>query len=117
VEPEEVDTDLSRYEGTYRSNQQRVDVTVKDGQLEEQITYEPTDPVSERIFTEFSGGGYIFPPFQLVPVRKDLFAFAGMPLESLGYIAGRYALVSFHGDADGRPTHRNMGGRMTRREA
>jgi CubicO group peptidase (beta-lactamase class C family) len=116
VEKGEVDGDLRRYEGTYRSNQQRVDVKVKDGQLEEQIIYEPTDTDSERIFTKFAGGGYAFPPQRLVPIRKDLFAIDGISLESLGYIAARYALVSFHGDWRGRPTHRSLGGRMTRRD-
>jgi hypothetical protein len=48
--------DLTRYAGTYRSNQLRVDVSAADGQLEEKMTYEPADGTQERIFTAFAGG-------------------------------------------------------------
>ena len=72
--------DLTPYAGTYRSNQLRVDVSVVDGQLEENVTYEPLDDVQERIFTGFAGGSFPFPPRRFVPFGKDLFAPAGMPL-------------------------------------
>ena len=107
--------DLICYTGTYRSNQLRVDVSVADGHLEEKVTYEPLDDVQERIFTGFSGGSFPFPPRRLVPVRRDLFAPAGMPLEAFsGY--SRQLLVSYHGGRDSRPDYRCAGGRMTRRE-
>jgi len=107
--------DLTPYAGTYRSNQLRVDVSVADGQLEEKVTYEPLDDVQERIFTGFSGGSFPFPPRRLVPVRKDIFAPAGMPLEAFSGYARQF-LVSYHGVSDGRPDYRCAGGRMTRRE-
>ena len=108
-------SDLTRYAGTYRSNQMRVDVRVVDGQLEEQMTYEPLDDVQERIFTRFSGGQYPFPPRRFVPVREDLFAPAGMPLQMFnGYM--RMLLTSYHGAVDGRSEYRCAGGRMTRRD-
>jgi CubicO group peptidase (beta-lactamase class C family) len=107
--------DLTPYAGTYRSNQLRVDVSVADGGLEEKVTYEPLDDVQERIFTRFSGGSFPFPPRRIVPIRKDLFAPAGMPLEAFnGY--SRQFLISYHGAVDGRPGYRCAGGRMTRRE-
>lgn len=107
--------DLTPYAGTYRSNQLRVDVRVVDGQLEEKMTYEPMDEVQERIFTSFSGGSYPLPPRRYVPIRKDLFAPAGMPLRAFnGY--SRIQLVSYHGDGNGRANYRCAGGRMTRRE-
>lgn len=107
--------DLTPYAGTYRSNQLRVEVSVADGQLEEKMTYEPLDDVQERIFTGFSGGSFPFPPRHLVPVREDLFAPAGMPLEAFnGY--SRMLLVSYHAVSDGHPEYRCAGGRMTRRE-
>ena len=107
--------DLTSYAGTYRSDQLRVDVSVIDDQLEETMTYEPLDDAQQRIFTGFSGGLYPFPPRRFVPIRKDLFAPAGMPLEAFsGY--SRQLLVSYHGDSDGRPAYRCAGGRMTRRE-
>ncbi len=108
-------SDLTPYAGTYRSNQLRVDVRVVDGQLEETMTYEPLDDVQKRIFTNFSGGSYPFPPRRFVPIRKDLFAPAGMPLQAFnGY--SRVLLVSYHGVSQGRANYRCAGGRMTRRE-
>jgi CubicO group peptidase (beta-lactamase class C family) len=107
--------DLTPYAGTYRSNQQRVDVSVVDGQLEEKVTYEPIDAEQERIFTGFSGGSFPFPPRRLAPIREDLFAPAGMPIQAFnGYT--RQLLVSYHGVSNGRATYRCAGGRMTRRE-
>jgi hypothetical protein len=108
-------SDLTPYAGTYRSNQLRVDVTVVDGQLEEQMTYEPQDDVQERIFTRFSGGSYPIPRRRYAPVRADLFAPAGMPLAAFnGYL--RMMLVSYHGGSGGRRAYRCAGGRMTRRD-
>jgi len=107
--------DLSPYVGTYRSNQLRVDVTATDGQLAENMTYEPLDEVQQDIFTRFAGGSTSGPPRRLVPIRKDLFAPAGMPLDAFnGYL--RLLLVSYHGASDGHPDYRCAGGRMTRRE-
>ena len=108
-------SDLTPYAGTYRSNQLRVDVSVVDGQLEERMTYEPIDAGQERIFTSFSGGTYPFPPRRFAPIRKDLFAPAGMPLQAFnGY--SRIMLVSYHGVSNGRAHYRSAGGRMTRRD-
>jgi CubicO group peptidase (beta-lactamase class C family) len=59
--------DLTAYAGTYRSNQLRVDVSAMDGQLEEQMTYEPLDDTQERIFTGFAGGSFPAPPRRFVP--------------------------------------------------
>jgi CubicO group peptidase (beta-lactamase class C family) len=107
--------DLTPYVGTYRSNQLRVDVSAVDGQLEEKITYEPLDETQERIFTGFSGGSFPAPPRRFAPIRENLFAPAGMPLEAFnGYM--RQLLVSYHGASDGHPNYRSAGGRMTRRE-
>src|SRR4029453_18200566 len=79
-------SDLTPYAGTYRSNQLRVDVSIVDGQLEENVTYEPLDTRQEEIFTQFAGGSTAAPPRRLAPIRKDLFAPAGMPLEAVnGY--------------------------------
>lgn len=102
-----IDADLRPYAGTYRSNQLRVDVRVVDGELEEQVTYEPADADQERIFTGFAGGSFSAPPMRYVPVGKDLFAPAGLPLDDLP----SYYLVSYHGGA----RYRSSGGRMTRR--
>jgi CubicO group peptidase (beta-lactamase class C family) len=108
-------SDLNPYAGTYRSNQLRVDVSVVDGQLEEKVTYEPLDDEQERMFTRFSGGTFSVPPRGFVPIGKDLFAPAGMPLQAFnGY--SRHLLVSYHGVSKGRSSHRCAGGRMTRRE-
>jgi len=108
-------SDLVPYAGTYRSNQLRVDVTAADGGLEERMTYEPLDAEQERIFTAFSGGSFPAPPRRFVPVGKDLFAPAGMPLEAFtGY--SRQLLVSYHGASGGQPDYRCAGGRMTRRD-
>jgi len=107
--------DLTPYTGTYRSNQLRVDVSAVDGQLEEKMTYEPLDDTQERIFTGFAGGSLPAPPRRLAPIRTDLFAPAGMPLEAFnGYM--RQLLVSYHGASDGHPVYRSAGGRMTRRD-
>lgn len=107
-------SDLGSYTGTYRSNQLRVDVSAVDGQLEEQMTYEPADENQKRIFTQFAGGYVSGPPRRFEPVGKDLFAPAGMPLEAFsGY--SRLMLVSYHGASSGRPGYRCAGGRMTRR--
>ncbi len=110
-------SDLTPYVGVYRSNQLRAEVSVVDGQLEERMTYEPLDDAQKQIFTGFSGGGgsYPLPPRRLVPIRKDLFAPAGMPLGVFnGY--SRQLLVSYHGISKGRANYRCAGGRMTRRE-
>jgi hypothetical protein len=108
-------SDLTPYAGTYRSNQLCVDVSVVDGQLEERVTYAPLDDVQERIFTGFVGGSFAVPPRRFVPIRKDLFAPAGMPLQAFdGYSRG--LLVSYHGFSNGRAHYRSAGGRMTRRE-
>jgi CubicO group peptidase (beta-lactamase class C family) len=108
-------SDLTPYAGTYRSNQLRVDVSVVDGQLEEQMTYEPLDGVQERIFNGFSGGTYPLPSRRFVPAGKDLFAPAGVPPQAFnGY--SRQMLVSYHGFRDGRPDYRCAGGRMSRRQ-
>jgi hypothetical protein len=108
-------SDLTPYTGAYRSNQLRVDVGVVDGQLEEKVTYEPRDDVQERILTGFSGGSFPVPPRRFVPIRKDLFAPAGMPLQAFNGYA-RHLLVSYHGVSKGRSNYRCAGGRMTRRE-
>jgi hypothetical protein len=110
-------TDLTPYAGRYRSNQLRIDVSVVDGTLEEQMTYEPVDDEQARIFSRFSGGSLAsaIPPRRFVPVGKDLFAPAGMPLPAFsGY--SRQLLVSYHGINEGRASYRCGGGRMTRRE-
>ena len=108
-------SDLTPYVGTYRSNQLRVDVSVVDGLLEERMTYEPLDDVQARIFSRFAGGTYPFPPRRFVPIREDLFAPAGMPLQAFnGY--SRQLLVSYHAVSKGRSNYRSAGGRMTRRE-
>ncbi len=79
------------------------------------MTYEPLDDVQERIFTGFAGGSVAGPPRRFVPIRENLFAPAGMPLQAFnGY--GRAFLVSYHGVKDGRANYRSAGGRMTRRE-
>lgn len=107
--------DLTPYPGTYRSNQQRVDVSVVDGQLEEKMSFEPMDDAHERIFTAFAGGMFEAPPRRLVPVGGDLFAPAGVPLQAFnGY--SRQMLVSYHGIDTGRATYRSAGGRMSRRD-
>ncbi len=106
--------DLSRYAGTYRSNQMRIDVTVAGGELEETMTYEPLDEEQARIFAGFSGGSFPFPPRRLVPVRDGLFAPAGMPLEVFNGYARQF-LVSYHGIRDGKAAFRSAGGRMARR--
>jgi hypothetical protein len=102
------------YAGTYRSNQLRVDISVVDGQLEEKVTYEPMDSVQEWIFTGFAGGQVQFPPQRYVPIRKDLFAPAGMPLQAFNGEM-RIILVSYHGVSNGRPNYRSAGPRITRR--
>jgi hypothetical protein len=107
--------DLTPYAGTYRSNQMRVDVRIVDGQLEETMTYEPLDDVQKETFTKFTGGSSPIPPRRFVPIRKDLFAPAGMPLQVFnGY--SRIMLVSYHGLEQGHANYRSAGGRMTRRE-
>ena len=108
-------SDLTPYAGTYRSNQLRVDVSVVDGRLEERVTYEPLDEVQERIWTRFAGGSFLFPSRRFAPIRKDLFAPAGMPLQAFNGYA-RNLLVSYHGHSDGGASYRCAGGRMTRRE-
>jgi len=107
--------DLTPYIGTYRSNQLRVDVKLVDGQLEEQMTYEPIDNTQKDIFTKFSGGSLsAMPPRRFVSVGKDLFAPAGMPLQAFnGY--SRQMLVSYHGIKEGHAYYRSSGGRMTTR--
>ncbi|HLY29074.1 MAG TPA: serine hydrolase domain-containing protein [Aggregatilineales bacterium] len=108
-------SDLSAYEGTYRSNQLRVDVKAIDGQLEETMTFEPLDAAQARIYNRFTGGQVQAPPRRLVPVGEGLFAPAGAPLEMFNGL-GRVALVSFHGRTNSRVTHRSFGGRMNRRQ-
>lgn len=106
-------SDLTSYAGTYRSNQLRVDVSVVDGQLEEHMTYEFLDEEQKRIFAGF-GMPPVSPPRRLVPIRKDLFAPLGMPLQAFaGY--SRNLLVSYHGVGQGGSNYRCAGGRMTRR--
>ena len=104
--------DLRPYAGTYRSNQLRVDVRIVDGQLEEQVTYEPTDADQERIFTGFIGGPFTAPPMRYVAVGPGLFAPAGFPLDALP----AHYLVSYHATTDRTGArYRSSGGRMTRR--
>ncbi len=108
-------SDLIPYAGTYRSNQIRVDVRVVDGQLEEHATYEFLDEDHARIFAGFGMSSPI-PPRRFVPIRKDLFAPAGMPLQAFtGY--SRILLVSYHGGGQGGPNYRCAGGRMSRKQA
>ncbi|HWU89998.1 MAG TPA: serine hydrolase domain-containing protein [Kofleriaceae bacterium] len=107
-------SDVRGYEGTYGSNQFRVDVKVVDGQLEETMAFEPFDDTQARILNGFTGGMPPFPPHRLVPVGDRLFAPAGVPLEMFNGF-GRRMLVSFHGGTDGRPAYRMVAGRMTRR--
>ena len=97
------------------SNQLRVDVSVVGDQLEEKVIYEPLDSENERIFTKFSGGSIPSASRRFVPIRQDLFAPVGMPLETFtGY--SRQFLVSYHGYREGRAHFRCAGGRMTRRD-
>ncbi|MEC3914490.1 serine hydrolase domain-containing protein [Nocardia sp. CDC160] len=106
--------DLTPYTGTYRSNQMRVDVCVEDGVLAETATYEPADETQRRIVTAFAGGNVPVISRRFVPVGKDLFAPAGLPLEKFtGY--SRQQLVSYHGIQNGKARYRSASGRMTRR--
>ncbi|MFJ4654680.1 hypothetical protein ACIP5Y_25695 [Nocardia sp. NPDC088792] len=106
--------DLTPYAGTYRSNQMRVDVRVVDGELEETATYEPADEVQRGIFTAFAGGSVPSMARRFVPVGKDLFAPAGLPLEMFtGY--SRQMLFSYHDIREVQARYRSAGGRMTRR--
>jgi hypothetical protein len=108
-------SNLDAYVGTYRSNQMRVDVRVVDGQLEETMAYEPLDDEQERIWDGFAGGllSSPIPPRRFVPIKMDLFAPAGMPLQAFtGY--SRNLLVSYHGVEDGHADYRCAGGRMAR---
>lgn len=108
--------DLTAYEGTYRSDQMRVDVRAVDGQLEERTAYEPFDAEQERIFAGFSGGMMVaeLPPRRYVSLREGLFAPAGMPLQAFnGY--SRNMLVSYHGMERRQAALRCAGGRMSRR--
>ncbi|HYN94968.1 MAG TPA: serine hydrolase domain-containing protein [Pilimelia sp.] len=100
--------DLQPYVGTYRSNQLRVDVRAVDGELAEQVTYEPADEDQERVFTGFVGGRFTAPPLRYVPLGKGLFAPAGVPVAGLL----PYYLVSYHGNGQ----YRSSGGRLTRRQ-
>lgn len=53
--------------------------------------------------------------WRFTPVGKNLFAPAGMPLQTFnGY--SRQFLVSYHGVGNGSAHYRCAGGRMTRRE-
>ena len=106
---------LERYVGTYRADQLRVEVGIVAGHLEQKHIPEPRDEIHRAIMDEFSGGAALPPPQRLIPVRDDLFAPEGMPLESFTSIRGRYALVSFIGYEAGLPTLRGMGGRLIRR--
>jgi len=107
--------DLTRYTGTYRSNQLRVDVRLVDGELEEMTTYEPLDDQQARIFTGFAGATVPFPPRRYVPVGRDLFAPAGIAPSALsGY--SRQLLVSYHDVGASGAAYRCAGGRMTRRD-
>jgi hypothetical protein len=91
-----------------------VDVSVVDDQLEESVTYEPLDEVQAQILTGFAGGSFAAPPRRLVPIGKDLFAPAGIPLATFnGY--SRMLLVSYHGVRDGHAGYRCAAARMTRR--
>ncbi len=99
-----VPQDLRRYEGTYRSDQLRIDVRAVGGELEETITYEPSDADQERIFTGFVGGPFSAPPMRYVPVGDGLFAPAGMP------VSPHYLVAYLRGGM-----YRCSGGRMTRR--
>lgn len=109
------DADLKPYEGVYRSNQLRVEVKVVDGQLEETMTYEPLDRIQEDIFTRFTGGAFPVPPRRFTSVGNNIFAPAGMPLETFnGY--SRLLLVSYHGLHNGKMDYRCAGGRITRRQ-
>jgi hypothetical protein len=85
-----------------------------DGQVEETTTCEPLNDEQERIFTAFAGGSLPGPPRRYVPVGKDLFAPAGMPLAALSGYARRL-LVSRHAAAGGMPGYRCVGERVTRR--
>jgi CubicO group peptidase (beta-lactamase class C family) len=99
--------DLTPYAGTYRSNQLRIDVRVVDGELEEEVTYEPADASQKKIFTGFIGGPFEAPPTRYVPIGPGLFAPAGLPLDTLP----PHYVVSYHDGA----AYRCSGGRMTRR--
>ncbi|MFD3595305.1 serine hydrolase domain-containing protein [Nocardia sp. NPDC058640] len=108
------EVDLTPYVGTYRCEQLRVDVSIVDGQLEERVTYEPTDESQERIFTAFAGGMTAAPPQRYIAIRPGLFAPADYPLATFdGYL--RLLLVSYHDIRDGRAHFHNAGGRLTKR--
>src|SRR5262245_18090920 len=66
-------------------------------------------------FTGFVGGSFPALPRRSVPIGKDLFAPARMPLEAFN-VYTRQLLVSYHGTSQGHATHRSAGGRMTRWE-
>jgi CubicO group peptidase (beta-lactamase class C family) len=107
--------DLARYEGTYRAHQLRIDVRAREGELEEQMFFEPFDEAQARIWNAFFGGSFAAPPWRLLPIREGLFARAGFRRESLQNIGSRQGLVSFHGDAGGHPIYRSDS-RFSRRE-
>ena len=107
--------ELTRYEGTYRSDQIRVDLTAIDGRLEQVTTFEPLDADHARILGQFSGGQLPPPPQRLVPVGDGLFAPADTPLESFTG-QGRLNLVSFHGQTNGGPAYSSSRLRLPRRQ-
>ena len=85
-----------------------------DGQVEETTTCEPLNDEQERIFTVFAGGSLPAAARRYVPVGKDLFAPAGMPLAALSGYA-RHLLVSCHGATSAMPGYWCVGERITRR--
>jgi CubicO group peptidase (beta-lactamase class C family) len=105
--------DLSRFEGSYRSHQLRVDVTAVEGQLEQTFVFEPLDDEQRGILERFSGGNFPPPPQRLVAVGDGLFAAADAPPDSLKGL-GRMFMVAFHGDVNGHAAHRSQGGRLPR---
>jgi len=105
--------DLSRFTGTYRSDQLRIDVREVDGTLEQTFAFEPTDHQQRRILAGFSGENFPPSPQRLVAVGDGLFADANAPLDSLSGLA-RMFMVGFHGDAKGHAAHRSQGMRLPR---
>ena len=85
-----------------------------DGELEEQITYEPADGGQEATFTGFVGGPFVVPPLRYVQSARTCSRPPGCPWTS--WISRRACTSSRTMATPGpEPTLRCAGGRMTRR--
>ena len=117
-EPGPAEVDPAELVGRYSAFQGRVVIERGEDNTLVLTRHVEWDDEHRELFTRLWGpADSAFPPLVLTPVGRRLYAPAGVPLEFLGGLGGRFNLHTFLPPTDGRPAAFHWGMRFHAKEA